>query len=492
MPASRHARIARLLRSPVLAWFAAAWFSAAGAGEGHVSFHSPHANPIVATPVGILVANTPAGTLDLIDPESRRITARVTVGVEPVGLALRPDGGELWVSNHVSDSVSVIDLVPTSATYLQVVATIQDFDPRTRATRFDEPVGIAFADDAKAYVALSAENRIAVVDVASRRVLRHLTINAQDPRALAVRGGRLYVIPFESNNQTQISGCVGTIDGNRCTFDAWEHAVANNNVLSLRIDVDIIRSSLVPDRDLFVFDTTDDRLVQTVSGLGTLLYGIAVDSGGRVFIAQTDARNDANGRAGTEGHGLAELGNRAFLNQITALDCGNTPCATPQFLNLEPMPPADPRPEDALATPYAIATSQDDATLLVTAASSDQLVTLDAATGEILGRVSVDAVPRGVALRGDGSDEAWVLNAVANTISVIDVADVRDPSLIGTVVLEDPTDPVLKRGRIAFNTASASSAGGTSPCASRARMPCASTGSRKPRTSSPAVSTWSA
>ena len=33
-------------------------------------------------------------------------------------------------------------------------------------------------------------------------------------------------------------------------------------------------------------------------------YGIAVDSGGRVSVSQTDARNTANGRAGTEKDGL--------------------------------------------------------------------------------------------------------------------------------------------------------------------------------------------
>ena len=30
---------------------------------------------------------------------------------DPVGIAVRPDGKEVWVSNHVSDSVSVIDAV---------------------------------------------------------------------------------------------------------------------------------------------------------------------------------------------------------------------------------------------------------------------------------------------------------------------------------------------------------------------------------------------
>jgi hypothetical protein len=36
----------------------------------------------------------------------------------------------------------------------------------------------------------------------------------------------------------------------------------------------------VPDRDLFVFDTKTDKLVETVDTLGTLLYGLAVDSKG--------------------------------------------------------------------------------------------------------------------------------------------------------------------------------------------------------------------
>ena len=67
------------------------------------------------------------------------------VGIDPVGIAVRPDGREVWVANHVSDSVSVIDSDPGSPTYLHVIATVQDFDTETKATRFDEPVGIAFA-----------------------------------------------------------------------------------------------------------------------------------------------------------------------------------------------------------------------------------------------------------------------------------------------------------------------------------------------------------
>ena len=235
------------------------------------------------------------------------------------------------------------------------------------------------------------------------------------------RGNRLYVIPFESNNKTQLSGGK-KIDGDLVTFNAHEHSVANNNVLSIGHVTDIVKHPRVPDRDLYVFDTTTDALVETVDTLGTLLYGLAVDSKGTVFVAQTDARNDVNGRAGTKKHGLKEMGNRAFLNQITKVSFEGGKARKPQFMNLEPLPPKHPQPDKALATPFAIQVSRDDSTLLVSAAGSDKIFTVDAETGQVLGRTQVGSVPRGIALqpgtRGKPS-QAWVLNAVANTVSVL-------------------------------------------------------------------------
>ena len=432
-------------------------------GVGHPVFLSPHARPLAISGSFVYVANTPADTLDIIDTSSRAVVARVSTGIDPVSVAVRPDGKEVWVANHVSDSVSVIDIDSGSDTYRQVVATVQEVDAGTFATRFDEPAGIAFASDAKAYVALSPSNRVAIVDVPTRSVTGHLDIRAQDPRAIAVRGDRLYVIPFESNNQSQLSGCVSSgIDGDTCTFDAVEHVFTNNNVLSTGYDADIVTHDRVPDRDLFVYDTGTDELVETVTGVGTLLYGVAVDSEGNVFVAQADARNTSNGRAGTEGHGLAQMENRAFLNQVTKVACPTAGCADPERFDLEPLPPQHPAAGMALATPFGIQVSDDDSTLVVTAAGSDKVFTVDADTGDVLGRVSVDAVPRGIALVSDAHgapSEAWVLNAVANTVSLVDVSSTDSPTLTTTVALEDPTDPEIKRGRIAFNDADASSTG---------------------------------
>lgn len=436
---------------------------------GHPLFSSPHANPIAILDDKVFVVNTPADTVDVIDVAKKEILHRIAVGIDPVCVVARPDGKEIWVSNHVSDSVSVIDTDGNSPTYLQIIATIQDFDPETKATRFDEPVGIAFANNDKAYVALSSENNIAIVDAKTHKITGRLNIPAQDPRAIRVKGDRLFVIPFESNNKTQLSGgAKKDIDGELVTFDAWEHSIRVNNVLSIGHVTDIVKHPRVPDRDLFVFDTKTDKLVTSVDTLGTLLYGMAVDSRGRVFIAQTDARNDVNGKAGTKKHSLKELENRAFLNRVTKVDFGKDSDRRACFFELEPLPPRQPESGMALATPYAIEVSRDDSLLVATAAGSDKMFTIDPESGDVLGRVSVGAVPRGIALehgRDGQATQAWVYNAVANTVSCVDLSKTDTPKVVGFVKLDDPTHPQVKSGRTLFNDASASTSG-TFSCAS--------------------------
>jgi YVTN family beta-propeller protein len=436
---------------------------------GYLNFMSPHDHPIAICRELVLVANTPCGTVDVIEAGTREVVRRIEVGVEPVCVMVRPDGNEVWVSNHVSDTVSVIDSKPGSPTYLKVVATIQEIDPQSRATQFDEPVGIAFAGNKKAYVALSAENQVAVIDVASRKVIKRLMIPAQDPRSIVVKGNRLLVIPFESGNKTQLSGgSKKDIDGDLVTFDIWNHSVANNNVLSLGHVVDIVKHPLVPDRDLFVFDTESDELITTVDSLGTLLYGVAAGPDGDVYITQTDARNDVNGRSGSRKHGLEELQNRAFLNRITRVSFDDPMQGKATFIDLETLPPVDPQPGMALATPFAIAMSSDGKLAAATASGSDQLFLVDTETQNVIGRVPVGAVPEGIVLQepqGQIPLTAWVYNAGSNSVSIVNLNESSKPIVEGTVELVDPTPPELKRGRIAFSSASASSSG-TFSCAS--------------------------
>ena len=432
------------------------------AEPGHPTLLSPHSDPIAIHERKVFVTNTAADTLDVIDADTDQILIRIPTGIDPVSVSVRPDGQEIWVSNHISDSVSVIDNRPESATYLSVIATIQDIDLQKKSTRFNEPVGIAFANNEKAYVALSSSNQIAVINVRSRRVVNHLKIPAQEPRAIAVNHGKLYVLPFESNNQTQLSGGKEEdIDGKLVTFEAKKLAEAFDSV---GFTVDVVKNPKIPDRDLFIFDTKNDQLIRSVNSLGTSLFGLAVDDRGNVFVANTDARNHVNGRAGTQKHGLKELQNRPYLNRVTKVSArGET-----RFFHLNPLPPEQPLRKSAVATPFGIKISNDQNTVFLTAAGSDQLLTMNATSGKILGRAKVGAVPRGLALEQDSGGKAqtaWVLNAVANTVTKIDVSSLDSPEVQKIIPLADPTPKIYKEGRIAFNTARSSS-NGTYSCAS--------------------------
>ena len=456
--------------------FSAASVSFAQSPAGKPMFASPHADPIALSPTvqELYVVNTPADTLDVIDTSTQMVIASVIVGVDPVSVEVRPDGNEVWVSNHVSDSVSVIDTDPASPSRYQVIATVTAWDEDGWVTDFDEPAGIAFASNAKAYVALTSRNRIAVVDVATRTVTKQIQVLSQEPRALEVRGDRLYAIPFESGNQTEISGCLDPNHASAnpgCTFSIF--ILATNGldaILTRNFVADIIRNDRYPDRDLFVYDTADESTLFEVDTLGTLLYGLTVDSTGKVFIAMTEARNDANGLSGTAGHDLPEMENRAFLNQIARVDCSvPTDCSVSTIFDLEPLPPANPAAGDELATPFGIQISADDSTIVSVAAGTSRLFTVDAVTGAILGKTDVGAIPRGLALEsdsGDGSpDTAWVYNALDNSVSVVDVSTPSSPSETAVIPLFDPTHADVKAGRIAFNDAFGSTTG-TFSCAS--------------------------
>ena len=121
------------------------------------------------------------------------------------------------------------------------------------------------------------------------------------------------------------------------------------------------------------------------------------------------------------------------MNQITSVSFKGDSAEEPKFIDLEPLLPVHPKQGDALATPFAIQISNDDKTLVVSAAGSDKLFTVDANSGEILGRVDVDAVPRGIALESDDVGKplhAWVFNAVANTVSVVNLSDITHSKVI--------------------------------------------------------------
>src|SRR5215210_7784895 len=90
-----------------------AGFKSAGGSGRFTLFESGQVRPLVLSPSGKLLfaANTPDNRLEVFHIENNGLEHRasIPVGLEPVAVAARNDN-EVWVVNHLSDSVSVVEL----------------------------------------------------------------------------------------------------------------------------------------------------------------------------------------------------------------------------------------------------------------------------------------------------------------------------------------------------------------------------------------------
>ena len=263
-------------------------------------------------------------------------------------------------------------------------------------------------------MALSQENQIAVIDTARLEITKTITVPAQDPRAIAVlKTSCSCCLSSRITRRSCLGAYLSKIDGERCTFDAIEHVFTNNNVLSLNYVADIIKNPELPDRDLLVYDTSSEQLIDTVEGLGTLLYGLTVTDSGQVIIAQTDARNDANGLAGSAGHGLAELENRPFLNQLSVVLCGTNDAMRTQASRTDWNHHPDQLSDGARLQHHIRWSQYPIAPGLPALPLARRSVIVDASQQTLLSRHSVGATPRGItSLTLAGKPSLWTYNAV--------------------------------------------------------------------------------
>ncbi len=146
----------------------------------------------------------------LITPTSLGLKATVKVALGPVAIAVRPafTPEEIWVVCQSSNSVVIIDRASR-----RVVDSIR---------LKDEPSGIVFnASGTKAWISLSASNKIAEINATPRTVAINLdfstpfpsatspVVHVEEPRALLLDGSNLFALSFEGGNGTMpLSGTI--------------------------------------------------------------------------------------------------------------------------------------------------------------------------------------------------------------------------------------------------------------------------------------------
>jgi YVTN family beta-propeller protein len=110
------------------------------------------------TKLYIVTANgTEQGTLQVVDPVAGTILDSIMLGDSPAGIAITPDGRQIYVSNQVDDTVSVIDTATDGVTATIVVGK--------------SPFGLAVTPNGgQVWVANEVDNTVSVIDTATNQV----------------------------------------------------------------------------------------------------------------------------------------------------------------------------------------------------------------------------------------------------------------------------------------------------------------------------------
>ncbi len=171
-----------------------------------VNFESQQVHPIALSADGsrLFAVNTPDNRLAVyaVTPQGLVLDFEVQVGLEPVSVAVR-DASTVWVVNHLSDSISIVDLATENVIATLIVG--------------DEPADVVFAGSptVRAFVAVSQEDAIKIYDPSNLGAAPVVVpVFGSDPTALAVSPDRLkvYAAVFESGNETTIAGFQDVLD----------------------------------------------------------------------------------------------------------------------------------------------------------------------------------------------------------------------------------------------------------------------------------------
>ncbi len=424
------------------------------------NFESPQITPIAISDDGSRLAtvNTPDNRVALFslqNPNQPFLLREIAVGLEPVSVRFR-NNDETWVVNHLSDSVSVVDLdagVVTDTIFVD-----------------DEPSDIVFANGL-AFVTVSTRRHVAVIDPNTRSVTTTVAVFGDEPRWAAASddGSRLYVASHKSGNETTaIPEAVAppqpppTNGSLPSAPDVGLIVHSEDPTFSALHDVDL------PDYDVFEIDTTSLTVVRRFSAVGTILFGMAVrPTDGSIWATNTEARNLVRFEPELRGH-LVD-------HRVTRITTGGSPTITAFDLN----PGVD---YDTLPNPGALATALAQPTdalfdpsgseLFVAAFGTDRIGVLDG-TGAVTARIEIGSTPgttvdsrnkrgpRGLAHHPTNST-LYVLNRLSNTLSIVDT--VQQVELLEMSLVYDPTPTADKEGR-GFLYDAKISGNGTASCA---------------------------
>ncbi|MBY0276776.1 hypothetical protein K2Z84_15670 [Candidatus Binatia bacterium] len=471
-----------------------------------LNFESGHVRPLalVASLDLLFAVSTPRDRLLVFDVSTGDLhpVADVAVGFEPVAVAARVRGDghvEAWVVNHVSDSVSVVDVDPGNPAAAHVMRTLLVGDaPRdvvfagpggTRAFITAAHRGQNRPGDAQPLTQEVGRADVWVFDAdalgSSFRgdPLTILTLFGDTPRALAVSpdGATVYAAVFHSGSRTAaVNNSVvaggpglppfppgatagapktGLIVKYDPTTDRWDDEIGRNWRQRIPFDV--------PDLDVFAIDAAAPMPAQTASfsGVGTTLFNLAVrPDTGAVYVSNTDARNHVRFEPSIRGH-VSE-------SRITVL---RGTSVTPVHLNPHidydtiPGPPAE--IAESLAFPMGLAFSPGGTTLYLTAFGSGSVAVLDSDSleaGVVSPRpqVAVGGGPSGIVLDA-ARDRLYVMLAFDHAIATVENASQASRAL-GTVTPlgTDPRPAVVRLGQRLLFDARATSAHGDAACAS--------------------------
>jgi len=457
--------------APAVALLSCVCAPGAGRASDFVHYESSHVHPIALSEAGdrLFAVNTPDARLSVFDvaEDGRlRLAREVPVGLEPVSLGVRPGTDEVWVVNHLSDSVSVVD-----AATGRVIDTL---------AVGDEPTDVAFASG-RAFVSLAGrEDRVVVYDAALREEVASLDVFGDDPRALAVSpdGSRLALVVLESGNRTTVLHPLHIAAGGGPPEpdpprDPGLPFAAPDDHLIVRYDPaagqwrDETGSDwsaaidyALPDLDVFWIDAATATLDAAVSDVGTTLFDVAFHPlTGEAWVPNTEARNLVRFEPVLRGHLVETRVSVVGASDVTHhdlnphIDRSQTP-GPPEELAL------------SLAQPGDGVFDPDGSRYYLTAFGSAKVAVLDGATGAVLSRIEVPGGPSGLAL-SPGGERLYVMSRFRNALSVVDLAAGRAFQHVGVAgpAFFDPSPAAVRAGRRFLYDAQRSSGHGDLSCA---------------------------